>query len=67
MTERHAGYIVTLKRVLREDDAEALTKAIELLEPVASVVPVVADSAHHVAVEQARHELIAKLWKALKP
>lgn len=71
MTDRHAGYIVTLKREIREDDAEQLIAAIRLLSPVASVEPIVADFDHHVAVEKAkwqlREELIAVLWPERKP
>ncbi len=66
MTTRHAGYVVTLKRELREDDAETLIAAIKMLSPVASVVPVEHDSSHTMAVERARWELEGKLWEALK-
>ena len=66
MTDRHAGYIVTMKREIREDDAEAVIKAIELLAPVASVTPVRADAAYHMAHERALRELKEKLWEALK-
>jgi hypothetical protein len=66
VTTRHAGYIVTLKQELREDDAAALIAAIEMLSPVASVVPVENDCGHVMAVQQARHELRQKLWEALK-
>jgi hypothetical protein len=66
MTERHAGYVVTLKREIREDDAEAVIKAIELLAPVASVTPVRADANYHMAHERALREMREKIWEALK-
>ncbi len=66
MTTRHAGYIVTPKTDLREDDAEELVAAIKPLSPVASVVPVENDPGLVMARERARYELVAKIWEVLK-
>ena len=43
MTDRHAGYIVTLDHDIREDDAETIINAIRALKFVATVEPVVSD------------------------
>lgn len=67
MTERHAGYVVTLKRDIREDDAEQLIAAIRMLSPVASVEPVVAGPEFHMAYARARRELSEALWAVLWP
>lgn len=70
MTTRHAGYVVTLKADIREDDAERLIAAILMLSPVASVEPIVADFDLHIAAERAKRELreqmIAVLWPEAK-
>lgn len=44
MTDRHAGYVVTLDRDIREDDAEAVLNAIRMVKGVASVTPVDGDA-----------------------
>lgn len=58
MTDRHAGYLVTLKRPLRSDDAEVLVNAIKLLEPVATVEPLIDNSDRQFAVDKARWEIL---------
>lgn len=40
MTDRHAGYVVTLEDDIREDDAAELIRAISMIRGVAAVVPV---------------------------
>jgi hypothetical protein len=67
MTDRHAGYVVTLDRDIREDDAEAILNAIRMIKHVASVEPVIADLNHQMAVMRASTDLHAKLWSVLKP
>ncbi len=49
MTDRHAGYIVTLAEDIREDDAEATHSALRMIKGVASVEPIVADYQLHIA------------------
>jgi len=67
VTERHAGYVVTLKEDIREDDAERLVSALRFFSCVASVTPIVSNVEHHVATEKARFDLLSKLREALKP
>ena len=67
MTTRHAGYVVTLKQDVREDDAEAIVSAIKLLAPVLTVKPVEASYEIDIATERVRSELGARLWDVLYP
>lgn len=66
MTERFAGFIVTLETDLRSDDAEATIAALRQIKGVISVDPVPANIGYHFALERARHELKTKLWAALE-
>jgi hypothetical protein len=54
MTDRHAGYIVTLDRDIREDDAEEIVNALGMVRGVVSVEPVTANHDLHIA--QARRD-----------
>lgn len=67
MTDRLAGFIVTLEKPIREDDAEATLAAIRMIRGVVSVDPVVADPMHHMAISAARHDIGRQLWKVLYP
>ena len=63
MTDRHAGFIVTLKNDTRDDDdAEAIVTALRMVKGVLSVKPIPADFGQHLADERARAELRDKLW-----
>lgn len=42
MTERHAGYVVTLLEDLHEDEAALTMNALRMVKGVVSVVPVLA-------------------------
>ncbi len=52
MTDRHSGYVVTLAKDIREDDAEAVITALKMIKGVVSVKPVVADVVMHIAEER---------------
>lgn len=53
MTDRHAGYLVTLAEDIREDDAEeSVLIALRMIKGVASVTPIVSDYAMHIAAER---------------
>ena len=66
MTDREAGYIVTLEKSIREDDAEDIKTAIRMIKGVISVEPVVEDINLHIAKTRSRQELEIKLFQALK-
>ncbi|MEV0830859.1 MULTISPECIES: hypothetical protein [Streptosporangiaceae] len=66
MTDRHAGYIVTLAEDVREDDAEAILSALRMVKGVLSVEPIVA-SPHdlHIATQRVRQEWRGKILDLL--
>lgn len=66
VTDRHAGYIVTLADDIREDDAEAIIQALLMIKGVARVEPVVADYALHLATTRAKGEITDKLRQLLR-
>ena len=43
MTDRYPGFLVTLDRDVREDDAEAFLTAIRMIKGVVNVEPLVTD------------------------
>lgn len=58
MTDRHAGYIVTLAKDIREDDAQAVITALRMVKGVLSVEPVLSDEwIEHLAHERAYDEV----------
>lgn len=67
MTDRLSGVIVTFKRDIRVDDAEATIAALKQIRGVLSVKPVVSDLSMHIAEQRAREELGQQIWKVLYP
>lgn len=67
MTTRHAGYIVTLDRDIREDDAAPILAAIKLLKGVVSVKPIIASLEQHLAEERVKLDLGQKLLAVVYP
>lgn len=47
MTDRHAGYLVTLSKDIREDDAEGILRAITMIRGVLAVEQVVSENVMH--------------------
>lgn len=43
MTDRHAGYVITLAKDIREDDAEHIINALRMIKGVLNVQPIVSD------------------------
>lgn len=66
MTDRVNYLTVVVRGDLREDDAIPLMAAIGMLQGVISVGFDVADPASYVAEQRAKHELMSKVWEALK-
>lgn len=66
MTERHAGYIVTLAEDIREDDAEHIVNALRMVRGVLSVEPVRADLNSAIADERAKAAMREKLLTLLE-
>lgn len=66
MTDRHAGYVVTLTENIREDDAQALITAILMIKGVQGVTPVTADVQMLIAEGRARAAAREKIYALLK-
>jgi hypothetical protein len=62
MTTRHAGYVVTLKEDIREDDSKAVIEAIKLFAGV-----VASGAEQQLGFERARREIGERLWRVLYP
>lgn len=67
MTDRHAGYIVTLADDVREDDAEHVINALRMIKGVLNVSPVPADIELHMATERAKQEITTRFHEILWP
>lgn len=52
MTDRHMGYVVTLTEDIREDDAERIVLALQMVKGVLSVRPLVKDYTSHIVSER---------------
>jgi hypothetical protein len=66
MTDRLAGYIVTLAEDVRVDDAEDITKAIGMVKGVSSVKPIVADLQLHMAEDRIKHNYQMAMYDAVR-
>ena len=66
MTDRHAGYIVTLEQDVREDDAEAIINALRMVRGVGSVEPIVSDHRNHIGEKRARLDMERRLFAVLR-
>ncbi len=62
MTDRIAGFVVTLEHNLRDDDAADIFRALKQLKMVLDVRPVVADPALTVAEARARRDMQEKFY-----
>ena len=66
MTDRHSGYVITLDRDIREDDAEATLTALRMTRGVASVKPIVADLSEMMARERVKSDARMALHEAIE-
>lgn len=68
MTDRHAGYVVTLEEPIREDTAEKTLSAIRQIKGVLSVEPIINDGdlevKEMIARSRARNWLFEQVYKA---
>lgn len=61
MTERHAGYVVTLTEDLDEEAAQQVLDALRMIKGVLSVEPIDASFDVHIGTERARSEIRGRL------
>ncbi len=66
MTDRHNGYIVTLRSTMRSDDAEETITALKMVKGVIDVEPVVADPVSYIAATRERIRLREKILEFLR-
>ena len=65
MSDRHHAYTVVLQKELKDEDSINVIEAIRMIKGVADVVPQVADHQFYVGREQARRELLEKVFNML--
>lgn len=65
MSDRHAGYVVSLEQDLHVDDALSVIAALHQIKGVISVEPVVVRAELHIAQARAETKIEQKLWRAL--
>lgn len=52
MTDRYAGFLVTLDKEMRSDDSECVIEAIKMIKYVQSVKPYLADTEKYMIAER---------------
>lgn len=67
MTDRYNYLTVIFERDLRDDDAEVIIRAIEMIRGILSVTPNIASPLDALAIGRAKAELRDKVWELLKP
>lgn len=67
MTDRHSGYVVTLEKDIREDDAQATIAAIQQIKGVLAVVPHIQDAGGLIAECRAERAFKDKLIDTFFP
>lgn len=65
MTDRHAGYVVTLDKNLREDDAAPILAALAMIKSVISVEPLISTPEIQIAEARAKRKFHKKVLKLL--
>lgn len=65
MTDRYAGFLVTLDHDTREDDAEAIMAAIRQLRGVLEVKPVVSTYEVDIAEARAKRAILDRIQATL--
>ena len=67
MTDRQAGYVVTLERDIRDDDAARIIDALGMIKGVLTVTPIGADTFQEsIFLQRWKSELRAKLLAAVE-
>jgi len=61
MSERHAGYVVTLTEDLDEEAAQQVLDALRMIKGVLSAEPITANVDVHIGTERARSEIRGRL------
>jgi hypothetical protein len=67
MSDRIKGFVVTLEKDIRDDDADEVKRAIAMIKGVASVDSSVANADDHINRMQIRTEIANNIFSALYP
>lgn len=65
MSDRYFALTVVLDRNFRDEDAQLLMQAIQMIRGVATVQPHVADPLLLAATQRVRKDLEVRMWEAL--
>lgn len=66
MTDRYAGFVVSLREDIREDDAAAVVAAIRQLRGVVAVEPVISSPQEQITRARVDNDWRAKLYDLIK-
>lgn len=66
MTDRHAGYVITLANDIREDDAEHIINALRMIKGVINVQPIVSSVELMLAKDRVDYQWREKLHQLLR-
>lgn len=66
MTDRYKGFVVALKNDMRSDDAQRTIEAIQMIQGVLSVKPLISTSEDGIAEMRAKQELLSKIYDLFK-
>ncbi len=63
MTDRFKGFLVTLDRDIREDDAQPILEALKMIKGVLKVTPYITGMEDYMLGERAKVEICQKMHK----
>lgn len=66
MTDRFCGFVVSLERDLRDDDAAAVIAAIQMIKGVIDVKPVLGGAEEQIAEDRIRQDLSGQLLDVVR-
>lgn len=65
MTTRHAGYVITLEKDIREDDSQSIIEAIKMIRGIVRVEPIETGFDIHIATARAETEMHRRIFEAI--
>jgi hypothetical protein len=65
MTNRYKGFLVTLTKNIREDDAEDIVTAVKMIKFVGSVKPYIASAEDFMLYERGYRDAKQEMWDVL--
>lgn len=63
MTDRIKGYLVTLENDIREDYADSIKQALQMVKGVFTVKPYIKSMEDYMSEEKAKHEFAKKIMQ----